>query len=818
MRKTVLVRALMLALPLAGVSVGTQAQEQEQEQRASSGGLEEIVVTARRREENLQEVPVSIQAFSGNELELRGLERVEDVVAAAPNVMVSGGPSTVNNTFAMRGIPRAGFFVDDVWQQSAVSLSQRSVLELDRVEILRGPQGTLYGRDTTGGAIRLYTKLPAQEFGVRAHATIGSYDRRDLALFADMPISDTLFSKISFTSGQRDGYVDSIVIDRSFGDIDDQHVRGDLLWLPNDDWSVRLSVEDEQFEGTQANVIRFIFDPGAPGVDAGYRDPVDPGRTIFWVPNSQFYTLAGKPFNCHTDCMDWPGGLVGDLENRSDHQGPGIIIDRQNYNLDISWDITENISVRSLSHYHEQYSWGYNNFTPSVVHYFSQGSVADRDGWTQEFQFTGDHGRIHWMVGAYAWNEENFDHFMRWALWEFATGELNFQQQVFNSPECQSYFAATPAERAGRPPCIQVPPSQDSMTSTKEDGYAFFGEVTFDITDAWSVTLGARYHDQENETWTELFAPETGRRPNVPGTLPAANPLISGGKVNPIYNDFNQDTYRFATTYQWNDDLMTYFGFSQGYNAGGVSRVQIFDLDNNAINFDFPFTPEQIDNYELGLRSDWLDGTLRFNATVFFTEWEDIQLQGTVTNPFTGVVLPTFLTTNAAAAEAKGAEVEITWLPNENWQFDLDVGVLDTEYTDILPGSELSLDAPFGMAPETQYSAGAQYNGAFGNGSEYTLRVDYIWTDGYNRNYVPGDLSVRYGFPFGSEFEQPSFGLLNARVAWHPKEDWEIAVFGTNLTDERYTDAGFMSPLLQVDDGTIGRPREYGLTVRYEWQ
>ncbi|MEJ8566112.1 TonB-dependent receptor [Elongatibacter sediminis] len=794
----------VVALSVAGLPVGTYAQS-----NSGASALEEIVVTARRREENLQEVPVSIQAFSGNELELRGLERVEDVVAAAPNVMVSAGPSTAFNTFAMRGIPRAGFFVDDVWQQSSISLSQRSVMELDRVEVLRGPQGTLYGRDTTGGAIRLYTKLPADTFGVRAHATVGNYSRRDLALFADLPISETLKSKISITSSERDGYIDSITIDNSYGDIDDQHVRGDLLWTPSETFSARLSIEDIQFEGTQANVIRTIFDPGEPGIDAGFVDPVDPGRTIFWVPNSQYYQLVGVPFNCHTDCMDFPGGLVGDMENRSDFEGPGIIIDLQNFNLDLNWDITDSISVRSLSHYHEQWSWDYNNFVPSTVHYFSQGSVRDRDGWTQEIQFTGDHDRFNWVVGLYGWEENLDNHFMRWALWEFATGELDFND-VTNSPECQSWNPAS-----GLAPCIQVPPSQDSATREEEEGYAFFGELTYHVTDQFSVTFGARYHDQKNVDYTAVFGPQTALRTDIPGRLPGGDATAFAGLIDPLEAKFDQDTYRLALTYQWNDDIMTYFGFSQGYNAGGISRVQIFDLDNNAIVFDFPYEPEQIDNYELGLRSDLLDGTLRLNATVFFTEWDQIQLDGTVVNPFTGVVLPTFVRTNAAAAEAKGLEVEATWLPNANWQFDLDFGILDTGYTDIAEGSELTLDAPFGMAPELQYSFGGQYNGAFSGGTEYVLRLDYMWTDGYNRTYVPGDHSTRYT---GGKYEQPSFGLLNARVTFRPADNWEVSVFGTNLTDERYTDGGFMSPLLQVDDGTIGRPREYGVTVRFEWE
>jgi iron complex outermembrane receptor protein len=120
------------------------------------------------------------------------------------------------------------------------------------------------------------------------------------------------------------------------------------------------------------------------------------------------------------------------------------------------------------------------------------------------------------------------------------------------------------------------------------------------------------------------------------------------------------------------------------------------------------------------------------------------------------------------------------------------------------------------MAPELQYSFGSQWNGSLPTGGEVILRLDYIWTDGYNRTYVPGDHSTRYT---GEEFEQDSFGLVNARVVFRPPEaNWEIAVFGTNLTDERYTDGGFMSPLLQIDDGTIGRPREGGVTFRFEFE
>lgn len=804
---------------LAGGSASVLAQQQtppvveDEVEPAPQSGLEEVIVSARRRDENLQDVPISIVAVTGYEMEVRGIERVEDVIASVPNVMVSGGPSTAFSQFAIRGIPRAGFFVDDVWQQSTLSVSQRSVMELERVEILRGPQGTLYGRDTTGGAIRLYTKLPAQEFGVRATAIVGSYDRLDLTLNADLPVSDTLLTKISVISAERDGYVDSIIIDRSYGGMDDQQIRGDVLWTPNDQFQARFSAEDMSFEGTQANVTLHMFDPCGPGIQPGCQEP----GSLFWVPNSQYYELVGHEYNSHSQVMDYPGGLVGDLENRSVYTGPGIKIDVQNYNLNLTYDFSDEISLRSITHYHHQKTWDYNDFSASDTQYFSQGGPSKREGWTQEFQLTGDHDRIHWVAGFYDWHEQEFEHFMRWALWEFATGELDFAD-VTSSPECSSFF--TPAFPGGPPqgalsgliPCIQVPPSQDSMTSSTERGWAFFGEMTYDITDQWSATFGARYHYQTHTDWTQLFSPETARRSPIPGTIPAGDPFASAGKVDPRISDFNFDTYKLSTTYNFTDDLMVYGSYSQGYNAGGISRVQIFDLENNAINYDFPYDPEEIDNYEIGLRSDWLDETLRANVTLFYTTWDQIQLSGTVRNPFTGVVLPTFVITNAASATAKGVEVELTYVPNENWQFDLDFASLNTGYDEIAPGSELSLDDNFGMAPEFQYTVGGQYSGGFSNGMNYTIRLDWNWTAGYNRNYVPGDWSTTYT---GEKWEVSSFGLLNARFVLYPTDRWEVAFFGTNLTDSRYSDAGFMSPLLQVDDGTVGRPREWGASVRF---
>ncbi len=793
-------------IPAAITALGLPAGYAVAQEQTVASGIEEILVSARRREENVQDVPMSIQALGGEEMEVRGMESVEDVVAATPNVFVSAGPSgAVAANFSMRGIPRAGFFVDGIWQQSNLGLSTRSVLELQSVEVLRGPQGTLYGRDSTGGAIRLTTKGPADTFGIRASATVGNYDRFDVALHADLPVSDTFLTKLSVSHDKRAGFVDSLLIDRSYGDTENTGARADFLWKPSDAFSIRVTGDKNIQKGTQANYTLNIIDPGAPGIDPALG---------FWVPTHQIYEVAGIPYNAQGYAAGYPGGRVGDWQTMNNYnEGPGIDIDVGSLTARVDWQINDTFSMYSLTNYTGQDSWFYANFDNADIDFFSQGTVAKQQTISQEFQFSGDHGRIKWVAGLYGWQTEQQSRFMRWAYWDFVDGRLNYATQVAPSPYCTSW----PGPASGYAPCGLNPPSSDTLTSSRESGAAVFGELTFAFTDTLSGTIGGRYHDQSTWNWNLTRTAGITPRSMVPGRLDGDNYLEHSAKTNPRRYDFEKDTYRLSLTQKFTPDVMAYLSYAQGYNGGGISRVNLNDLAGNAIFYDFEFDPESIDNYELGMRSDWLDGRLRVNATVFFTEWSDIQLQGTVRNPFTGLVLPTFLTQNAASAEAKGVELSFIYAPSQAFRFNLDVGLLDTKYTELDPtASDITLDAKFGQAPELQYAAGGQYTFGMAGGSDLTFRLDYNYTSGYMRSYVPGDQSTTYT---GKKWEQDAYGLLNARVVYKPAAgNWEAALFGTNLTDEIYTTGGFMSPLLQIDNGTIGRPLEFGLSMKFSFE
>ena len=196
------------------------------------GGLEEIVVTATRREQNLQEVPISIVAVTGDSLQMRGLDSLERVSQSIPNLVVTGGPGGTGGTgFTVRGIPNVGTYVDGVWQVGTNGLLTEQFVDIDRVEVLRGPQGTEFGRDSTGGAIRIWTKKPSDEYNGNVTVTAGSYDRHDVTASVDVPLTDKLLSRFTGASLNRDGYIDSLTTGVAGGNIDQQVARATFSGL-----------------------------------------------------------------------------------------------------------------------------------------------------------------------------------------------------------------------------------------------------------------------------------------------------------------------------------------------------------------------------------------------------------------------------------------------------------------------------------------------------------------------------------------------------------------------------------------------------------
>jgi len=770
-------------------------------------GLEEIVVTATRRALDLQEVPISVVAMTGDNLEMRGLQRLESLNATVPNLNVmgsNGGAGTTQTSFRIRGIPNVGVYIDGIWQVSGAGLLTQEFVDLERVEVLRGPQGTLYGRDSVGGAIRLVTKAPAEEFGATAKATIGTLDRRDMTLAVDVPLSDNVLTKWTAASLNRDGYIQNLTVDQKNGNVDQTVLRGDVLWTPTDSLSVRANYMNSENYLTEPRVQDAIF-----------------LQAIFFPTNIiQVYNAAGATISPETHVAGHPGGRVGKWETTSQVTLPNYVLSDQ-LALDVNWDVTDKISMQFISGYTEQDVRNYVDYDTTEYAVVEDLVQSDLELFSQEIQITGSHGRFNWVGGVYYWDQTSRARSVRHAAREFLNGTLDVQD-AFDSAYCQALAAAPPvpgpSSTCEAAFAFYSGFAADGLTRNTQEGWAIFGEATVSLTDALSLTFGMRHHDQENTSQTLDVVPgisaPTPAEANLAFT--GGDPLagVPSGEVLPL--SFDENTVRLALQYQFTDDIMGYIGYSEGFNSGGISISNIA----GGLQLQLPYRPEFLENTEIGIRSDLADGKLRFNATYFDTTWDDIQASGVVRNPFTGEDLPGLVTRNVGAAEASGLEIEVSWLPTESFQLDFALGLLDTEYTDIALGTEglVAGESEFSQAPDTTYNIGLQHNATFSNGGTLTSRLDYSYSDQYWRSPNPTLRTAWYpGVPAGFD-ETGDFGIVNLRFAYTPPQDnWEFAVFGTNLTNEYVLNSGFFHGLWGIDFATVSRPREAGATFTFRF-
>jgi iron complex outermembrane receptor protein len=644
----------------ASATVGSVALAQE------SGGLEEIVVTATRREQNLQEVPISIVAISSANLELRGLQNLENVGDAVPNINIQGGGNgTASTQFRMRGIPGVGTYVDGVWQVNTGGFLTQEFVDLDRIEVLRGPQGTQFGRDSLGGAIRVWTKRPGEEFGGDVTATVGSLDRRDVKVSVDVPITDKFRTKWTAANLFRDGYIDTLNFDQSNGGIDQQVYRGDMVWTPTDALTFRFIYSDSHMEFTEPRIQDGIFNTAA-----------NMGQALLL---SDFYQLAGlEPYQPFYLQAGYPGGQVGKWQNKTDISTPNVI-DNEQIAVDIQIDLGENHRLQFLTANTDYWNDIYNEWDNSPHQLVNDYNLEDRSVFSEEIQFTGDYDRVHWVAGLYYWDQEVKSRAMRFQAEEFAGGQtyafqarelgnppynpanlpavvpgqhLDITTTVFASPFCQS-VRNSPLANCESLYISAIRGRYDNLSRNDQDGYAVFGSATFNVTESFDVNVGVRYHTQDNADANcaaipGVTAPKPGVDERMRGDIFACNPLA------PLSNSFDKMTGNISFEKRFSDSLMAYISWSEGFDSGGISAPTI-----DGVRTLIAYTPQTLTNSEIGVRSDLADGKLRLNATLFHEEWDDIQNLGAVFDS-RGIQLPTLVTQNVGSATADGAEVEMT--------------------------------------------------------------------------------------------------------------------------------------------------------------
>lgn len=853
MRKTSLHTAIVAALAGYALTSTQTAWSQQQNQNASEG-LEEIVVTATRREQNLQDVPLAVVAYTGEMLERQNIENMEDLKAVVPNLVVAGNlGGTDTASFTMRGIPNVGTYIDGIWQVSNNGLLLREFVELERVEVLRGPQGTLYGRDSTGGAIRLYTKAPAQEYGVQLDMTVGNLDRQDVKGTLDLPITENFRTRFTVGSYDRDGYITSVTTGQKTGAFEDDVVRADFIWEPSDRVSLRFNAQADEITTTQARVNTFISNQI--GWNSGYQ-----------MGLSLAYDIASNGrWNCNYTCSGYPGGMLDEWEGRQDITVPSRQ-DLEQQSLDLRVDITDNVSFQYLAGHTYSDTRQYNDWDAGEFNFYIDYFLAETELTSHEFQFAGGNDRFSWVGGAYAWDQKGRGRNPAYSMadWVEATPnypnevpQFSYQNQIVTNPACTT---ATPASRgitswaphveAGYVPPFALgldvnsvngwpypcsfgpfpngwvdalaggarPPAGDRLTGDDIDGYALFGEVTVGLTEKFDLTIGYRYHDQSADAF--IFNVDAGVAAGVTAPKPPGpNMEFSSGNVYegiliPTSNrhvSFDADTYRITGSYQFTDNVMMYLGYTEGFNSGGLAVYT-----DSVGEVESAYDPETIENTELGIRSDLANGRVRLNATYFNTDWIDIQLLSTVRDRISGGELTELVLRNSAAANAEGIEIEAIFQATDNLVLNANLGFLDTAYT-ATNTPAVTLNTEFSAAPDETYNLGLQHTANLRNGGSLVTRFDSIYTGAYWRSPTPSLRQNAYGVD--RDYESGDYWRFNAQLAFTPPDArYQLVLYGTNLTNEYELNSGFLHNIWQFDFATVDRPREVGLSMRMNFQ
>jgi iron complex outermembrane recepter protein len=868
-------KAIYAAASLAAVAwLPTGAYAAQPGGQSVAGAIEEVLVTARRREESLQDVPIAISAIGGDDLQQRGVESVANMNAIVPNLSVAGGGNSGESqaSFRVRGVPGVSVYIDGVNQATTDGLMTMSVVEVDRIEVLRGPQGTLFGNASLGGAIQYITRAPADKFGARIQGSVGSYNRRDFQAAVDMPLSDTFKTKLTVASLSREGYINSVVIDRAYGDVNDELARADFLWTPIDSLSIRYNAEKSTTD--RVGPARVVWEVGptttftANGTTfstnanvQAYTNATQGGRLVNGFTNIQYNNAnnsSGQPYSQQ----------LGKYDTRVAWETNGLVIDSMRHTLDVNWDVADNFRVRSIS--------GYKELTRAVQVDFDGAAeviVLERDNrgrffsFSQELQLLGSTEKVDWVLGGYFSKENNRARTVTWGMPEFTcdmwagsqsprvtnadraaclanrnaalgTTGLTQAQLVALNPNLNGVTMATFSGAAAS--------NSDQMTITNPETTAYFGDVTWRATDKLTVAAGMRYSKDKDPGSIRL---QTSAQLASRGTLlPDTNINNYYGFLQPLpartgASEFDALTKRLTLQYQWNPDIMTYVSYSDGYGPGGVSNttgsiISYMAGIQNGLVSDLPNSvsrdEQTVKNYELGLRADWLGGRLRTNVTAFFTDWTNVPVSQYVAtkywdtdgngfpdstidtgtgNPENNIFFfPSLWTVAVDKAESKGVEIEGVWAATDNLRFNMAFGYLDAVYKELGQAGQgvvpaVTKGSRFAGAPKYTANFAATYAIPLAGGASLTPRLDYTWTDSFTLQ--TGDVLQRV---------QEAYGLLNARLTYDTGSNWNVALTGSNLTDEYYFNSGFYTRSEQIHFMTVGRPREWGLTFNFKFE
>jgi iron complex outermembrane receptor protein len=805
-RYTRLAQAVSGVLMASGMLAGAPAVAQ-QVQAEVQRPLEEIIVTARYREERLQEIPIAITAINAEELEMRAFTLASDVAYSVPNASFRPAQAAFGNTMTafIRGIgqydfdfafePGVAIYIDDMYHPFTLG-SQTQLMDLDHVEVLRGPQGTLFGRGSIGGAIRYVSKKPQGDDTGSVGLTVGEFDRIDVRASYDVAITDSLAARVTGVSTSRDGYQDVIDFTCAFpglavglptqpvnkgtgckvgtqGGSDYIGGRGMLRWEASEDFEILLTADyQNETAEPKADTITEI-DPVAgflwSGIPFGASGP--PYDERFLPPN---------PFVTYATYSDPRSGLTFRPETEYESRSASARAD---------WGITEGVDMALILAYADITSTLVSDADGSPINVQSTSGVQTIDYYTAELRFSGRaFDRMDWTVGGFYYDGESVNNQV--VSIPFLGFVANFPPFPFDDPSQQ--FVNT-----------------DNVHENNNE--SVFAHVVFDVTDKFAVTAGVRYSNDEKVVAFD------NTRVQVPRVV------VEGDNTD----------YKFGIDYQFTPDILAYASWSTGYRPGSYNPRPFQATQVVAVD------AEDSEAYELGVKSDWFDRRLRTNLAVFYTDWktritpvggtECLLLDPSDPGP-PPVYLPDDPSTPGPAidslgnvceavtsrtfyenspGEVEGVEVEMSWEPVDGLVLSGVYGWIDWESPDISDDPNVTSERP-PYVPEDNWALSASYAWTLGSGASLTPRLDYYG----QAEICSQNVFATSTFPDASCTD--AYELLNARLEWRsPGDTWTVALGATNLTDEEYFYNKFdLTAFGQPHaEGQPGRPREWYVTL-----
>ncbi len=782
--KTVNIILLATTILSGSLCLGTMTAAANSEE-ATGFELEEITVTARKREESLQDAPVSVTAFSTAELEKRGISNIGNISAYTPNVDINHGKADGGSTNAavfIRGVgqndfifptdPGVGIYVDGVYIARSIG-GMMDLADVERVEVLRGPQGTLYGKNTIGGAINVVTSRPDGELGGRLKVTAGQREHIDVEANINFPIiEDVLSGKIVATSKNQNGYTKRVGSDLDLGDTNVDAVRAGLQLQASEDVTVYVSFDYSRIRqnGVPGTLLETFDSPGSLyGLYNGVAAPMV--AAINGLP-------AGSVFDDRYVTGD-PALSNGTGPSRDENDTWGL-------SANIDWNISENITLKSITAYREMDAIIQTDIDYSPFPIIHTDEEQHQKQFSQEFQLGGTtaEGKLNWLLGGYYFNEQvNDDNITLLAsgLFPALEGMPGAFVPLIPTVVCPAPAPAPCAGGAGNPLNGIFDLDVNPFTALDTNNWAAFLHVTYDVTEKFSVTLGGRYSYEEKEYFIDSKFPASGKIATPPTT-----DTQSWSKFTP----------KVGLDYHVNDDVLLYASFSKGFKSGGWNPRPLQPAEFKR------YDQENLTAYEMGIKSRLMDNRMTVNLAGFYSKYNDLQLFSNTVNPDNGSLLLTV--DNAGDVDIWGFEAEIVARPAAGFDLNVGIGYLDNEYKTLAASTGYPITNKLPSAPKWTLNAGAQYAFDLGAGmGQVTLRGDVNYR-GETFNDPQNTAAIA----------QAGYTLLNTRLTWDSAdENWQVSAFVLNLTDKEYFSSAESIPAFGIRNAVYGRPREWGVSV-----